>query len=324
MIRLAVKWAALAALCASLGACASRPDPIREGAGVTQGAASIDCGARYTVRRGDTLSGIADRCGVRWLDLAAENNLTAPYTLRDGQVLAMPGAARTYTVQRGDNLYRIAVSHGMSLPELASINGIRPPYTIYPGQELQLSGSARPVQTASAPPPSQRPAQQASQQTPQQTQTPPPASRPAASTPPPASQPAAQPSQPIAGAPQFRWPHGGEVIANFGSQPGGRRNDGIKIAASVGEPVRAAAAGEVVYAGNELQGYGELVLLRHGDWVTAYAHNSVLRVSVGQQVEAGAIIAEAGSSGSASRVQVHFEIRRGVTPVDPLQYLPRR
>ena len=92
----------------------------------------------------------------------------------------------------------------------------------------------------------------------------------------------------------------------------------------MGEPVRAAAAGEVVYAGNELQGYGELVLLRHGDWVTAYAHNSVLRVSVGQQVEAGAVIAEAGSSGSANRVQVHFEIRRGVTPVDPMQHLPRR
>lgn len=314
MITQAIRWAALAALCAALGACASRPEPIRNGTGtgVSPSSQTANCGARYTVQRGDTLSGIADRCGVRWLDLAAENSLSAPYTLRDGQVLAMPGAARSYTVRRGDNLYRIAVSHGMSLQELASINGIPAPYTIYPGQELQLSGSARPVQTASATPPapSPRPAQQTT--SPPQT------------TPPPATPPASRPAQPAAGAPQFRWPHGGQVIGNFGSQPGGRRNDGIKIAASVGEPVRAAAAGEVVYAGNELQGYGELVLLRHGDWVTAYAHNSVLRVSVGQQVEAGAVIAEAGSSGSASRVQVHFEIRRGVTPVDPLQYLPRR
>jgi lipoprotein NlpD len=310
MITQAIKWAALAALCASLAACASRPEPMRDSAGTATQAASqtASCGPRYTVRRGDTLSTIADRCGVRWLDLAAENNLSAPYTLREGQVLALPGGARSYTVRRGDNLYRIAVSHGMSLQELASINGIPAPYTIYPGQELQLSGNAHPVQTASAAPaPTPRPAPQ----------TPPPAQQ---TTPPPASQPAA----PAAGAPQFRWPHGGQVIANFGSQPGGRRNDGIKIAASVGEPVRAAAAGEVVYAGNELQGYGELVLLRHGDWVTAYAHNSVLRVSVGQQVEAGAVIAEAGSSGSANRVQVHFEIRRGVTPVDPMQYLPRR
>lgn len=309
MITQTFRWTALAVLCVALGACASRPEPIRDSSSVSRSAApqAPACGPRHTVRRGDTLSGIAERCGVRWLDLAAENNLSAPYTLREGQVLVMPGGARTYTVRRGDNLYRIAVSHGMTQQELASINGIPAPYTIYPGQELQLTGTARPVQTAAAtPPPSQRPAQ-----------TPPPAT-------PPAQQPAPQPSQPVAGAPQFRWPHGGQVVANFGSQPGGRRNDGIKIAANVGEPVRAAAAGEVVYAGNELQGYGELVLLRHGDWVTAYAHNSVLRVSVGQQVEAGAVIAEAGSTGSANRVQVHFEIRRGVTPVDPLQYLPRR
>lgn len=312
MITQAFRLAALAALSASLVACASRPEPIRQNgsapssSSVSSGQAA-GCGARYTVRRGDTLSGIAERCGVRWLDLAAENNIAAPYTLRDGQVLVMPGGARTYVVQRGDNLYRIAVSHGMSLQELASINGIPAPYTIHPGQELQLSGSARPVQVAAnnPPVPSQRPAQQT------------PSTTPPASTPAPVSRPAA-------GAPQFRWPHDGQVVANFGAQPGGRRNDGIRIAANVGEPVRAAAAGEVVYAGNELQGYGELVLLRHGDWVTAYAHNSVLRVSVGQQVEAGAVIAEAGSSGSANRVQVHFEIRRGVTPVNPMEYLPRR
>lgn len=297
-------------MCAALAACASRPEPIRDsGMGAPAGTTAQQraCGPRYTVQRGDTLSGIAERCGVRWLDLAAENNLSAPYTLRDGQVLNMPGR-HVYIVQRGDNLYRIAVNHGMTQHELASINGIAPPYTIHPGQELRLTGPARPVQQAAATPaPAPRPASG--------TQTPPAESRPA---------PAPAPAQPVAGAPSFRWPHGGQVIANFGSQPGGRRNDGIKIAANIGDPVRAAAAGEVVYAGNELQGYGELILIRHGDWVTAYAHNSVLRVSVGQQVEAGAVIAEAGSTGAASRVQVHFEIRRGVSPVDPLQYLPRR
>lgn len=299
----------LAAACAALAACASRPEPIRDGSARPASAPAVQqaCGPRYTVRRGDTLSGIAERCGVRWLDLASENNLSAPYTLRDGQVLNMPGR-HVYIVQRGDNLYRIAVNHGMTLNELASINGIAPPYTIHPGQELRLTGPARPVQQAAATPPpaqQQRPAGGGQQQ-------------------PAASRPAPAPSQPVAGAPSFRWPHNGEVIASFGSQPGGRRNDGIKIAANIGDPVRAAAAGEVVYAGNELQGYGELVLIRHGDWVTAYAHNSSLRVSVGQQVDAGAVIAEAGSSGAANRVQVHFEIRRGVSPVDPLQYLPGR
>ena len=155
MITQAVRWAALAALCAALSACASRPEVIRDSSGSSgrQLARSADCGPRYTVRRGDTLSAIAQNCDVRWLDLAAENNLSAPYTLRDGQVLVMPGGARTYTVRRGDNLYRVAVSHGMSLQELASINGIPAPYTIYPGQELQLSGSARPVQQAAVTPP---------------------------------------------------------------------------------------------------------------------------------------------------------------------------
>lgn len=300
-------WMGLAAACAAMAACASRPEPIRDGSARPASApAQHACGARYTVRRGDTLSGIAERCGVRWLDLASENNLSAPYTLREGQTLNMPGR-HVYVVQRGDNLYRIAVNHGMTQNELASINGIAPPYTIHPGQELRLTGPARPVQQAAATPPParQRPADGGQQQ-------------------PATSRPAPAPSQPVAGAPSFRWPHNGEVIASFGSQPGGRRNDGIKIAANIGDPVRAAAAGEVVYAGNELQGYGELILIRHGDWVTAYAHNSSLRVSVGQQVDAGAVIAEAGSSGAANRVQVHFEIRRGVSPVDPLQYLPGR
>lgn len=303
-------------MCAALTACATRPEPIRDSrsqssAGST---AARDCGARYTVRRGDTLSEIATACGVSWLDLAAQNNLNAPYALREGQVLTMPGRD-VYVVQRGDNLYRIALSHGMSHTELAALNNIPPPYTIHPGQELRVTGTARPVQQVAATPttpPSQRPASSAQQ----------PAS--ATQRPAPASTPAPAPSQPVANAPAFRWPHGGEVISTFGAQPGGRRNDGIKIAANIGDPVRAAAAGEVVYAGNELQGYGELILIRHGDWVTAYAHNSVLRVSVGQAVEAGAVIAEAGSSGAANRVQVHFEIRRGVSPVDPLQYLPRR
>lgn len=303
----------LAAVCAVLSACATRPEPIRDAR--VQPAASTtarDCGARYTVQRGDTLSEIATACGVSWLDLASQNNLSAPYTLREGQVLTMPGR-NVYVVQRGDNLYRIAVSNGMSQSELAALNNIRPPYTIHPGQELRLNGTARPVQQAAATPtPSQRPA----------TSTQQPATTP--QRPAPAATPAPAPAQPAANAPTFRWPHSGDVISTFGAQPGGRRNDGIKIAANVGDPVRAAAPGEVVYAGNELQGYGELILIRHGDWVTAYAHNSVLRVSVGQAVGAGDVIAEAGSSGAANRVQVHFEIRRGVSPVDPLQYLPRR
>ncbi len=105
-------------------------------------------------------------------------------------------------------------------------------------------------------------------------------------------------------------------------KPDGRRNDGINIAADEGDSVRAAAGGTVVYAGGELQGYGELVLIRHeGGWVTAYAHNSRLLVAEGDRIEQGQLVAEAGSTGSVDTAQVHFEIRRGVTPEDPMGHL---
>ena len=121
----------------------------------------------------------------------------------------------------------------------------------------------------------------------------------------------------------FDWPLDGPIVGRFGE--GERRLDGIRIGARMGQPVRAAAAGEVVYAGNELQGYGELVLIRHPDrWVTAYGLNSRIRVSVGDAITAGQHIADAGASGAADEPALHFEIRRGVQPVDPLDRLPQR
>lgn len=302
--------AALAAALTVLAGCGSDP----------RGPADIDyrisdasavpartCGTRYTVRQGDTLNAIARRCGVSYIDLAAENGLGAPFTISPGQTLRIPGPS-TYTVQRGQNLYRIALAHGMSVEELAALNGMRAPYTIYPGQELQVRGEARQVASGAAAQPVNSPDNQL-----RIVEAPP---RYSPTSPPP------PPPPPAAGAPDFAWPLRGDILSSYGTQPGGGRKDGWTIAASLGEPVRAAAPGEVVYAGNELQGYGELVLIRHnGNWVTAYAHNSRVLVEVGQQVAQGAQIAEAGASGNAERVQLYFEIRRGVTPVDPAQHL---
>ncbi|WP_199200418.1 M23 family metallopeptidase [Alkalicaulis satelles] len=259
----------------------------------------MSCQASYTVRRGDTLSAIAQRCGTTVQALAVENSLSSPYTLREGQTLRMPGPS-VYVVRRGDNLYRIALNHGMTTRELARLNGISESAVIHPGQELRVSGEPR-QSVASAP---DRPPQQRTSG--------------AASPPPPPPPPAAET------APEFVWPLQGEVVGQFGSSSG-RRIDGIRIAARTGEPVRAAAAGEVVYAGNELPGYGELVLIRHENrWVTAYGLNAVLRVEQGQQVRAGDHIADAGGPGPGDRPVLHFEIRRGVTPVDPMERLPRR
>ncbi len=119
----------------------------------------------------------------------------------------------------------------------------------------------------------------------------------------------------------FIWPVQGRVIAKFGKTKNGR-NEGINIAAPEGAPVRAAADGVVAYAGNELKDYGNLVLIRHkGGWVTAYAHNKALKVKRGDRVKQGQVIAAVGRTGAVKTPQLHFELRKGATPVDPLAYL---
>ncbi|WP_208998503.1 murein hydrolase activator EnvC family protein [Roseibium aquae] len=135
---------------------------------------------------------------------------------------------------------------------------------------------------------------------------------------------AVQPEEVSASATQFRWPVRGRIISEFGAKPGGGHNEGINLAVPEGTPVLAAAPGTVIYSGNELQGYGNLVLLRHDDgWVSAYAHNSELKVKRGDTVRRGDVVGLAGATGSVTTPQVHFELRRGNKPVDPLKYLPR-
>jgi murein DD-endopeptidase MepM/ murein hydrolase activator NlpD len=120
------------------------------------------------------------------------------------------------------------------------------------------------------------------------------------------------------GAVSFQWPVRGRVISDFGANESGGRNDGINIATQLGTPIHAAAAGEVSYAGNELKGYGNLVLIRHsGNYVTAYAHAERLIVSRGDTVQAGQIIGYAGDTGDVTEPQLHFEIRHGVEAVNP-------
>ena len=115
------------------------------------------------------------------------------------------------------------------------------------------------------------------------------------------------------------------MVSSFGPKPGGLHNDGINIAVARGVEVRAAGDGVVAYAGNELRGFGYLLLIRHdGGWITAYAHNRALLVRRGQQVRRGQPVARAGSTGSVTTPQLHFEIRKGVRVVNPLRHLPER
>ena len=113
------------------------------------------------------------------------------------------------------------------------------------------------------------------------------------------------------------------MIGGFGPREGGLHNDGINIAAPAGTPIRAAENGVVVYAGNQMQGFGNLLLIKHADgWVTAYAHAAELRVDRGDQVDKGAVIATVGQTGNVTRPQLHFEIRRGQQAIDPRKELP--
>ena len=136
--------------------------------------------------------------------------------------------------------------------------------------------------------------------------------------------PVEQPSPAPEAAPaRFGWPLTGRILRPFGPLPNGARNDGINIAADRDAPIHAAADGVVAYAGT-LPGFGQLVLVRHGGgWLTAYGHASALLVTRGQAVTRGQTIARAGATGSADQPQVHFEIRNGRKPVNPLQMLPK-
>lgn len=120
----------------------------------------------------------------------------------------------------------------------------------------------------------------------------------------------------------FRWPVRGRVISGFGPKPTGQQNDGINLAVPEGTPIKAADDGVVAYAGNELKGYGNLVLVRHSNgYVTAYAHASEILVKRGDSVRRGQVIAKSGQTGDVTSPQVHFEVRKGSTPVDPMQHL---
>lgn len=137
-----------------------------------------------------------------------------------------------------------------------------------------------------------------------------------------APQAAAKPAQPAGASPSFRWPVRGHVITGFGPKPNGLQNDGIDLAVPQGTPVKAADDGVVAYAGNELKGYGNLVLIRHSNgYVTAYAHASEILVKRGEPVKRGQVIAKSGETGTVKSPELHFEIRKGATPVDPAQFL---
>jgi len=304
-------------------------------------------GPRVKVQPGDTLSSLSQRYGVSINSIQTANNLPDG-RLREGQVLVMPGAKvaatpkpaprvaaattkvkpgeTTYVVQAGDTPNGIAQRFGANEKDIMVRNDIRAD-TLQIGQTLVIPAQAasavaqapaaksgvRTVKTTTIRAPGAGPASDTAQSS-QQSASKPQASNVASSAPLPKPDPLSGNS--------FRWPVKGRVVSGFGTKPDGSHNDGINISVPQGTPVKASENGVVAYAGSELKGYGNLVLVRHANnWVSAYANNEQLLVKRGQKVNRGQVIAKAGATGTVSQPQVHFELRKGSRPVDPTKYM---
>lgn len=256
----------------------------------------------------------------------------------------MASGRHVHTVQSGDTAWNISHRYGITVDQLAAANGGST--TVKLGQQIVIPGAGggaepQPYQVASLDPkatPAPRPT--APRPIPAAVAEEAVAQQPVAAAPMPEPEPeqvafapqtgAAGAVAPAAPAPQpqadtgsgFRWPVRGRVISGFGKKPNGERNDGINLAVPEGTAVKAAEDGTVIYAGNELKSYGNLVLIRHSNgWVSAYAHNKELKVKRGESVRRGQIIALSGMSGGVTTPQVHFELRKDASPVDPLKHL---
>lgn len=281
----------------------------------TDGSDRVFVGAEsVTVGPGDTVYGISQRHQVSQRALIDINRLEPPYRLLPGQRLVLP-RERTHAVVRGDTLYSISRRYGVDMYELAQANRVESPYTIQVGQHLRIpavpqAAGAAPTSVGSAGMQVEELASPSTREGPALTML----------TPPEAASPPAAPVAPPAavGKGGFIWPVRGQVILEFGPKAKGLHNDGINIEAPRGAPVYAAAGGVVAYAGNELRGFGNLLLIKHADgWITAYAHNEDLLVNRGDTVKQGQIVARVGSTGNVTRPQLHFELRKGRQAVDP-------
>ncbi len=298
---------------------------------VYHGTSSGQSSDQMKVRRGDTVYTLAKLFDVSMRNLMDLNGLRPPYNLQEGQVIKIP-IPSTYSVQQEDTLYGISRAFGVDQTELARLNNLKPPYRLKLGQVLKLpyrgpqtvsdddiivssktdyvetpiTGKKTKVQVEPLPPISTR-TDKVENKSSVQTKI---------------SRTATRKNLPT-GTPRFAWPVQGAILSSYGPKSGGRHNDGINIGAPRGTAVRATEAGEVVYAGNELAGFGNLVLIRHAQgWMSAYGHMDKISITRGAIVKKGQTIGAVGKTGSVKAPQLHFEIRKGSKALNPKKYLP--
>ncbi|MGL9617475.1 LysM peptidoglycan-binding domain-containing M23 family metallopeptidase [Bradyrhizobium sp. U531] len=242
----------------------------------------------HFVNHGDTLASIARKNHISSADLARANGLDPSAKLKLGTRLTVPGAKTA----------ALAAPVAAAPVGAAPVAGTLQPVAAAPAPAMKVASAAAPVQSA-------RLAQATANVE----------EKPAAEAP-------AKAAETTSALPTFRWPVRGKVVTSYGAKTNGKSNDGINLAVPEGTPVKAAEDGVVAYSGNELKGYGNLVLVRHSNgYVTAYAHASELMVKRGDTIKRGQVIAKSGQSGEVASPQLHFEIRKGSSPVDPLQFL---
>ena len=236
----------------------------------------------HIVNRGDTLLSIARRNQVPVADIARANGLDASAKLKLGQKVTVPSARTAAAAPLAQPAAVAAVTSAAGSAPATKVAAV----ASVPPQSARLAQATTKVEEA-----------------------------PVAETP-------VKANEATGALPTFRWPVRGKVITSYGAKTNGKSNDGINLAVPEGTPVKAAEDGVVAYSGNELTGYGNLVLVRHSNgYVTAYAHASELMVKRGDTIKRGQIIAKSGQSGEVGSPQLHFEIRKGSSPVDPLQFL---
>lgn len=247
----------------------------------------------YTVRTGETLSGIARKVEVPRVLIIEANGLKPPYQVRKGQVLVIP-RRRSHTVKAGETGFAIAYEYGVPWDLIAAANGLPPDAKVRSGQKLVIPTAAKPgvVETT-------------------------------------VRQAEAEAREAVGGrlvkeAPvRFAWPAPGMVRRKFAPRTAARSHDGIDISGEAGSAVRAAAAGTVAFAAREPRTYGNLVIVDHGKgWFSAYGKLQKVTVKTGEKVRAGERVGLMGNTGSTPQTELHFEIRRRTVPLDPLLLLP--
>lgn len=259
----------------------------------------------YVVKSGDNLSTIASNYGMSTVELANLNGIKKPYNIRIGQTIKIKennakssNSVSTYVVKSGDNLTKIAKNNDMTLQELVELNEIKSPYIIKPGQKLKVS-SNEPIVVV------QQSTKTTNNNNIKKTEVV-------------EKRQVHKQKKTLS----FTWPVKGKIVSSFGTKSNGLYNDGINISATKGANFKATEDGVVAYVGNELRGYGTIILIKHDDnWISAYAHCDTTNVSRGDMVSKGQVIGTVGDSGNVSSPQLYFSLRKGREAVDPVKYL---